>query len=101
MRHNEEISKNMEERKTNIDLFKDKLVQWRLLFFIKRLRDISLKELSSEAKNDRIYLHLKIFDFITSVKIYDKNNFKPASPKKNPRTDNNKSISSLALTPIK
>ena len=94
----EEISKNMEERKINIDLFKDKLMQWRLLFFIKRLRDISLKELSSEAKNDRLYLHLKIFDFITSIKIYDKNKTKSASPKKSTNTDSGKAIS-LATTP--
>lgn len=34
-----DISKDMESRKINSDRFKDKLLQWRLLFFLENLHD--------------------------------------------------------------
>lgn len=76
-----EISKDMESRKINSDRFKDKLVQWRLLFFLENIQDRTLSDIASEAHHEKIYLHIKLFDFVTSIEIYDRK--KPfGSPKK-------------------
>lgn len=73
----------MESKKISSDRFKEKLLQWRLLFFIKELKDKTLHELASELKSDQMFLQIKLFDFITSMEIFNKS--KPSSnesPKK-------------------
>lgn len=69
--------KEMESRKINSNRFKDHLLQWRVLFFFQDLQDKCLSEIGNEAKKDKVYLHIKLFDFITSMEIYDKNEKKP------------------------
>ena len=79
----DQISKDMESKKISSDRFKEKLLQWRLLFFIKELKDKTLHELASELKSDQMFLQIKLFDFITSMEIFNKS--KPSSnesPKK-------------------
>lgn len=68
----EDIAKDMESRKISSDRFKDKLLQWRLLFFLHDIQDRTLSDIAAGAVNDDIYLHLKLFDFVTSIKIYNK-----------------------------
>ena len=67
-----DILKEMESRKISSDRFRDKLLQWRLLFFFQDLQDKSLSEIAENARKDRIFLHIKLFDFITSIEIYNK-----------------------------
>lgn len=44
----EDIFKDMESKKISSDRFKDKLMQWRLLFFISCIKETTLKELAQE-----------------------------------------------------
>jgi len=40
-----------------------------MMFFFHNLIDKSLSELKEEANKDKVYLHIKLFDFITSIEI--------------------------------
>lgn len=72
----------MESKKISSDRFKEKLLQWRLLFFIKELKDITLHKLANDLKSDQMFLQIKLFDFITSMEIYNKNKSSSDSQKK-------------------
>jgi hypothetical protein len=69
---NAEILKDMESKKISSDRFDEKLLQWRVLFFFHDVIDISLSELSAYAEENEIYLQLKMFDFVTTIQIYNK-----------------------------
>lgn len=77
-----EVVKGMESRKINSNRFKDHLMQWRILFFFQDLQDKSLPELGKESKKGKVYLHIKLFDFITSILIFDKNTYEQVPVKK-------------------
>lgn len=87
----EDMLKDMESKKISSDRFKDRLMQWRLLFFIDVIRETTLKELSLDTKHDKLYLHIKLLDFLTTTEIYDKSKNKaPLSQKKSINTENAK-----------
>ena len=46
----DQISKDMESKKISSDRFKEKLLQWRLIFFLKDIKEITLSELASDFK---------------------------------------------------
>ena len=45
-----------EQKKVNSDCFKNKLIQWRLLFYFAEFVDIDVQELVKMSKTGKIYL---------------------------------------------
>lgn len=52
------------------------------MFFLKEIKDITLKELAKDIKNDKMFLQIKLFDFLTHIEIFDKNKKSCDSPRK-------------------
>ena len=101
---NAEFIKEMESRKISSDIFTDKLLQLRLLFYFHDILDMTLSELSHKGENNWLYLQIKLFDFITRINIYDtkkpidsplKRNMKAWATPRNPERTS-KNISYLA-----
>lgn len=69
------------ENKISSDNFKNKLQQWRIMFYWKQFFDIDVEELRAISKNNlgkltppflgNLYLQIRIFDFITPMKLND------------------------------
>ena len=61
------------ENKINSDSFKNKLQQWRIMFYCKEFFDLDVDELKKATKGSigNLYLQIRIFDFITPMKLND------------------------------
>jgi len=61
------------ENKISSDNFKNKLQQWRIMFYCKQFFDLNVNELKQAAKGNtsNLYLQIRIFDFITPMKLND------------------------------
>jgi hypothetical protein len=61
------------ENKISSDNFKNKLQQWRIMFYCKQFFDLDIDELKKATKGNinNLYLQIRIFDFITPMKLKD------------------------------
>ena len=61
------------ENKISSDNFKNKLQQWRIMFYWKQFFDLKVEELKEACKGNtgNLYLQIRIFDFITPMKLND------------------------------
>jgi hypothetical protein len=76
-----DMQREMESRKISSDRFKDPLLQWRLLFFFQDLHDKTLSELGDMATHEKVFLHVKLFDFVTTIEIHNNNKKLVSTPK--------------------
>lgn len=61
------------ENKISSDNFKNKLQQWRIMFYCKQFFDLNVEELKTACKGqlNNLYIQIRIFDFITPMKLAD------------------------------